>query len=1095
MNENIDSNPNSPLVLSEKKIPIAKSGASPEETTSEKEISPHRVLFKDRFAFAIKQQSKREQERINKIKHNPRHSMLPEEKTISKDEMYHSPTQKDFTDKFRQGLATPNILWSDAIRKLQENQEKRNDSVRSTTTNYAKQVDTFQVASKRINQWEDKILYEPTALELASTWQKVRGYLQLPPDQQETYIQESHETQAMILGAVKVMSLSSDEGNIIAENTKEKKASPDEISCYLREALRPPTKYIGLRASVQQVSPCNGTTNSTSTTAVPLKVIAMVCRLSYNVDNNAFAIFLVSSPFSGYTEEDISYQYLQQPLQLKLYMPNSDNKRVLFTQREIQVLPTESQAALRDVMIEDFPISDIYGDDNLWNVNSTEEEIQKMILIQGGEVCSPEIRAMTRKLSQMGARVDHTSSYNEEEEKDQEIGIMPLTPEPAKICLESAFSSPFQTVEGELPTSISPMIEYSAHSPKKAWIESSSSSSTLSSAQAEMNTDTVMTLDTVCTASVPSQAFINLNLNKIAAVSCTEKLFLAHHQQPVEQVTIVTHALKTVQTDANCVAVDNRIFELSRGVAISGMISKLPTSSNGWGKAQRRFFVLKDNILGYFTSRPHGDVFNPDLRPKRFYTITEETKIEECNVGGMRKFWKISFVSSQVVYWHFKPRPVSADGLPTKGERWMNALRQAIDMQRKKRETIALTLKTWYFHESNDFHLIAVDAAKMYSSLGDGPHQYMRVALFRTSQSYFVDIITASQEKFQLELLRTNEQPLFSGETASARLHALKIYGDKLLFAGDMGSVFVGVMGRTTGVSLLESGKRVLYCVAALVPNQQELKKEQADFRFLACEASMNLFVACDVRNNACSFWQLDCPDVSNCHHDDALGYTSGFSPLLDSPSKKRPGFYYHIRPEFQSQFFLPPLPQKGSQEEKILTVQFLSEQQAGYLLIGTNYRLLLLLVTAQEKELRKRKNSQESTRSHNSRNGLSTEVVLGVSSYVLLDEIDVTSSQIGAFGVQVGSSETSVASSHSRISLGMPLSLGANSSSNQFLSDLNSSNSGKIILWRLVQDYFSPSGRNTEDENKESVRLCHVVRKEIDRDSLQELVCRALPV
>lgn len=150
-----------------------------------------------------------------------------------------------------------------------------------------------------------------------------------------------------------------------------------------------------------------------------------------------------------------------------------------------------------------------------------------------------------------------------------------------------------------------------------------------------------------------------------------------------------------------------------------------------------------------------------------------------------------------------------------------------------------MTTKTLWFHEGHNVELISVDAKVEEQA-------YVRVALFRcqpetiaintvgakrlnrenvddddddddeygvssstntSSIKYVVDIITNMQEKMQLDLLRTNEKPLLN-----VVLNCVKIYGDKILLGGNNGLLFVGTIGRTTGLSL-ETGKKVLYCV------------------------------------------------------------------------------------------------------------------------------------------------------------------------------------------------------------------------------------------------------------------------------------------
>eukprot|EP01033_Poteriospumella_lacustris_P016159 gene16159-11557_t len=627
VDENVNIHPNKRANSKSKDSVATSKGLSPiassakdvlSEVDSEKEISPHRINIKDRFTFAKKQQEKREKERLTKIKHNPRHSMQPSDLAAldaSENAMYQSPTQKDFTNKFRQGLATPNMLWSDAIRQLQEKQEHRHKQVRTNSQDASKQVDAFQVASKRINQWEEIVFYEPTALELANTWRKVRGYLQMPVEDQTAYIQNVEECQAMIIGSVKVMSCAD--------------FSPETMA-YLKSQLPPRSKYIGLKTSIHAI----GTNANATTLTIPLKMIAVVCRV--HPRDRDLALFVVAHVQPGYSEEDVATIFYT-PLQLKLFAPSTSSgggaKGLLLAQKTVQVMPSESQAAFQDVLIEDFPISDFYEDEYAQPgqvSSSTMDEIQRAIQANGGDMCSPEVRAMTRKLS-MGVRADYQAyatttpvhgskraqsggldldamDADEEEEEAEESRV-----------LNSTFSSPFHAVEGELPTSVSPMIEYSASTPKKAWgtpipvkDESATMTSTMMSLSADASVATSAlsaAATTTATLSVPSQAFINLDLQLVESVACTEKtLLLQKKPTPTttaagaaaavaaadefdRSVVMINHALKTtVCENAQCVALDNRLFELNRGVAISGSIAKLPTSAQGWGQAKRRFF-------------------------------------------------------------------------------------------------------------------------------------------------------------------------------------------------------------------------------------------------------------------------------------------------------------------------------------------------------------------------------------------------------------------------------------------------------------------------------------------------------------------------
>lgn len=213
-------------------------------------------------------------------------------------------------------------------------------------------------------------------------------------------------------------------------------------------------------------------------------------------------------------------------------------------------------------------------------------------------------------------------------------------------------------------------------------------------------------------------------------------------------------------------------------------MSKFPTTSQGWGKVERRYFVLKENILSYFTTRPSGDVYAPDLRPRKTFLITHNTTIETCTVL-FRRCIKVHFPESDQCLW-LKTKKAGC----AKEVKWLSALKLAIaSQQRKKAHPLSLTQKTLWFHEGSNFELIAVDACVY-------PQMPLRVALFkchipadqahastlhkprslsvddnddddddddeadqptngRVEVVYVVDVITNSQEKLQLEVRNT----------------------------------------------------------------------------------------------------------------------------------------------------------------------------------------------------------------------------------------------------------------------------------------------------------------------------------------------------
>lgn len=90
--------------------------------------------------------------------------------------------------------------------------------------------------------------------------------------------------------------------------------------------------------------------------------------------------------------------------------------------------------------------------------------------------------------------------------------------------------------------------------------------------------------------------------------------------------------------------------------------------------------MLKDTSLAYFSHKPAGDVFAPELRPKRIYPITELTQIDIIHIAGVRRCVKVTFPETQqTLFWYFHGKTPSSQAKETK---WVTGIRQAIALQR-----------------------------------------------------------------------------------------------------------------------------------------------------------------------------------------------------------------------------------------------------------------------------------------------------------------------------------------------------------------------------------------------------------------------------
>lgn len=431
-----------------------------------------------------------------------------------------------------------------------------------------------------------------------------------------------------------------------------------------------------------------------------------------------------------------------------------------------------------------------------------------------------------------------------------------------------------------------------------------------------------------------------------------------------------------------------------------------------------------------------------------------------------------------------------------------------------ERESLSTTMKTLWFNEGNNYELIAVDARIQGGN-------YVKVALYRSNANaslmptvsvkersshdkraaadhadhnvaYYVDIISNDKEKMHLQVRKImlfciqnfagrlhisshlfsldvsqvvlpNEKPL-----ADITLQCVKIYGDMLLLGGSDGKIAIGIVGRTTDMSA-ERNKKVLYCILCKpsIGSMQDLltaaedssapappvaHSDDATIKFVAWEDQSNIFVAADDLR-VLSIWYLAKQDHM----------------LMESPSKKKTGFYYGIKPEFQSTFDLARTDPSGLYElERILAVYFLTEN--GNLIVSTSQRLLLLLVTY---ECRPSENE-------------TSECHFAVSGYVELDHAEP--SQRGLFGLQIIDPPTLNVSNTSR----------SPKSSNNLERRLSYRQSEyqerKIVVWRLTSS-DNYRGNAEEGNSNEELNLCQVFRTEWSKEKYAEVVRNIIPV
>lgn len=192
--------------------------------------------------------------------------------------------------------------------------------------------------------------------------------------------------------------------------------------------------------------------------------------------------------------------------------------------------------------------------------------------------------------------------------------------------------------------------------------------------------------------------------------------------------------------------------------------------------------------------------------------------------------------------------------------------------------------------------------------------------------------------------------------------------------------------------------------ISSMNPEERTAHGLDATVNFLAWEAQNDVFVAVDDQR-LLTFWQLERPDESTVlskisgSKAKMTSVTTPVPPLLESPSKKRPGFYYTIKPEFQSAFHLARTDPEGLYaSEEVRSAYFLPD--TGHLVVTTTLRMLLLLVTyAHRRPLQVSSGGKDDNRDADLP---PVTCCYGVAAYSELDRVSPTSGQTALFGIQV---------------------------------------------------------------------------------------------
>ncbi len=142
-------------------------------------LSPETVSVKQRFLYARRMQEMREKERLNRVKLDPKQTIMSARASFYDNGDLQSPASKAFGDRFASGVSTDS-LWTETVQKMKQQQQERKNVMKSSTVAYSQQLQQNRVVTQRISQWEELFIQtETTAEELAQIWRIVKEYFHL----------------------------------------------------------------------------------------------------------------------------------------------------------------------------------------------------------------------------------------------------------------------------------------------------------------------------------------------------------------------------------------------------------------------------------------------------------------------------------------------------------------------------------------------------------------------------------------------------------------------------------------------------------------------------------------------------------------------------------------------------------------------------------------------------------------------------------------------------------------------------------------------------------------------------------------------------
>lgn len=167
---------------------------------------------------------------------------------------------------------------------------------------------------------------------------------------------------------------------------------------------------------------------------------------------------------------------------------------------------------------------------------------------------------------------------------------------------------------------------------------------------------------------ITTDAIVPVDVLKVQETNSSDRLFVCATES---ESILIDQNLKFSRSASKCVVEHNRAYEWIEGVYLEGWLYKWPAKYSGFGKPQKRFFILKDNLLCYYDNKPLKE---QDYQRVKILNISEDTQIEKV-ANMFQNCLKISSANGgESIYIKVK------EG--TRKERaWIQAIKQSMKLQ------------------------------------------------------------------------------------------------------------------------------------------------------------------------------------------------------------------------------------------------------------------------------------------------------------------------------------------------------------------------------------------------------------------------------